>query len=91
MVELRACLKQFVRTCWMAGKDNPADTADGAFRKFWIRISKPAQEQHKGPTVRNNPFGPGGYLEGASSTACLLCSAANGSGKGDEGSGRSCP
>lgn len=75
----------------MAEKDNPADTADGAFGKFWIRISKPAQEQHKGPTVRNNPFGPGGYPKGASSTACLLCSSASGSGKGDEGSGRSCP
>lgn len=49
----------------MAVKGNSADIADGAFRKFWIRLSKPAQEQHKGPTVRNNPFGPGGYLEGA--------------------------
>lgn len=69
----------------MAGKGNPADTADGAFRKFWIRLSKPAQGQHKGPAVRNNTFVPGGYPEGASSTACLLFSAANGSGKGDEG------
>lgn len=49
----------------MAAKGNLADTADGAFRKFWIRLSKPAQEQHKGPAVRNNHFGPEGYLEGA--------------------------
>lgn len=75
----------------MAGKGNPADTADGAFRKFWIRLSKVAQEQHKGPTVRNNPSGPAGCPEDASSTACLLCSSTNGSGKGDEGPGRSRP
>lgn len=49
----------------MAGKGNPADTADGAFRKFWIRLNKPAQEQHKGPAVGNNPFGSGGYMPAA--------------------------
>lgn len=75
----------------MAGKGNLADTAGGAFRKFWIRLSKPAQKQHKGPAVRDNPSGPGGYPEGASSTVCLLCSAAKGSGKGGQGTGRSCP